>query len=168
MENENVKKRKLKLNFFDLVIIVVVVALAGAYAVHRIGGGSAVDTSSVKTRELVYTLQIDDLNENTLPLVHKGDELMDKVKKYEIGTVEKVEFFPFERTTEDKENGRYIMVKDPERYSAALTVEVKCQDDGKALIADSGFKIRVGQSVSVVGPGYSGGGYITSIERGEE
>lgn len=168
MENQKSKQGKLKLNFFDLVIIVVVVALAGAYAVHRIGGGSAVDSSSVESKELVYTIQIDDLDENTLPLIHEGDELMDKVKKYKIGSVQKVEFFPYERTTEDKDNGRYILVKDPERYSAALTVKVECKDDGMTLKADSGFEIRVGQGISLVGPGYSGGGYIIGIERGDD
>ena len=34
--------------------------------------------------------------------------------------------------------------------------------------ADSGFEIRVGQGISLVGPGYSGGGYIIGIERGDD
>ena len=106
--------------------------------------------------------------ENTKTLIHKGDEVIDKVKKYEIGTVQKVEFYPFLRLSEDKETGRYLYAEEPDRCSASLTIKVKCQDDGDALTADSGFEIRVGQNVSLVGPGYSGAGYITNIERVED
>ena len=168
MENENRKPGKLKINFFDIVIIVVVVALAGAYAIHRIGGGSAVNSSSTETRELTYQLEITDLDENTKALIHEGDEVIDKVKKYEIGTVQKVEIYPFLRLTEDKENGRYFYTEEQDRCNALLTIKVKCQDDGDTLTADSGYEIRVGQNVSLVGPGYSGAGYITNIERVED
>ena len=165
MENENGKHRKLKVNFFDFVIIAVVIALAAAYAVHRIGGGSAVSTSSSETRELTYTVEITDLDENTKAMIHKGDGLIDKVKKYEIGTVEDVKFYPFRRLTEDKDSGRYIYAEEPDRCNASLTVKVKCTDDGTTLTADSGFEIRVGQGVSLIGPGYSGAGYIINVER---
>ena len=167
MEQENRKRTKLKINFFDILIIVVVIALAGAYAVHRIGGGSAVNSSSAETRNVVYTLELTDLDENTKSLIHKGDEVIDKVKKYEIGTVQNVEFYPFQRLTENKDSGQYYFVDEADRCSASLTEEVRCQDDGNTLTADSGFEIRVGQSVSLVGPGYSGAGYITGIERDE-
>ena len=169
MENiEKEKHMKLKINFFDLVIIIVVVALAAAYAVHRIGGGSAVSTSSSETRELTYVLEITDLDESTESLIHKGDSLIDKVKKYEIGTVDSVKVYPYQRLTEDKDQGRYFYTEETDRCSAALTVKVKCVDDGDTLTADSGFEIRVGQSVSLVGPGYSGAGYIIGIERGDD
>ena len=168
MEHENAKRGKLKINFFDIIIIAVVVALAGTYAIHRIGGGNAVSTSSTETRELTYTLEITDLDENTRSLIHEGDEVIDKVKKYEIGTVQKVEIYPFRRLTEDKDNGRYFYSEEMDRCNALLTIRVKCQDDGETLTADSGFEIRVGQSVSLVGPGYAGAGYITSIERVED
>lgn len=168
MENEKGKQRKLKINFFDIVIIVVVVALAGAYTIHRAGGGSAVSSKSSESKTLTYTLEITDLDENTKDLIHKGDELIDKVKKYEIGTVQDVVVYPFQRMTEDKDNGRYFFTEDPERCSASLTIKVKCQDDGDSLTADSGFEIRVGQGVSLVGPGYFGAGYITNIERGND
>ena len=168
MENEKEKRMKLKINFFDIVIIILVVALAGAYAVHRMSGGSAVSTSSSETRELTYVLEITDLNESTESLIHKGDKLIDKVKKYEIGTVESVKIYPFQKLSENKEQGRYIYTEETDRCSAALTVKVKCVDNGDTLTADSGFEIRVGQNVSVVGPGYFGAGYIIGIDRGDD
>ncbi len=168
MEKETNKLKKLKINFFDIVIIIVVIALAGAYAVHRAGGGSAVGTSTVETKNVVYQLEITNLDKNTESLIKKGDSVMDKVKKYEIGTVQSMEFYPNKRLAEDKTNGRLIYTVEPERYSALLTIEVVCKDDGETLTSESGFEIRVGQGVSLVGPGYSGAGYITSIERDDE
>jgi hypothetical protein len=168
MEKETNILKKLKINFFDIVIIIVVIALAGAYAVHRMGGGSAVGSSAVETKKIVYKLEITDLDKNTEGLIKKGDSVMDKVKKYDVGTVKSVEFYPSKRLAEDKENAALVYTEEPDRYSALLTIEVVCKDDGDTLTSESGFEIRVGQGVSLVGPGYSGAGYITSIERDDK
>lgn len=170
MENENKQRRKLKISFFDILIMIIVIVLAGGFVVCRAGGGLDFNKKSSDSTEtqITYTVEITDLDPSTKDLIHKGDLLIDKVKKYELGNVKKVETYPFERMTNDKINKKFVNTPDPERISALLTVKVNGSETETALTADSGFEIRVGEGVSLVGPGYVGAGYITSIERTDD
>ncbi len=161
MEVKETKKRW-KINFFDIVIIILVIALAAGFLYFRSSRQAADDSTMV---DITYELELNDLNENTQGMIKEGDVLIDKVKRFEIGEVQSVEFVPFERQVEDIENGQIVSSEVPDRVSARITLKVPCQDNGATLTADSGFEIRIGKSVSVLGAGYSGAGYITGIER---
>lgn len=165
-ENSNTQpeKRRWKISFFDIIIIVLVIALAGAYVVHKTHSTS---DGGAQTAEVTYTVEITDLEKNTEGMIKKGDSLIDKVKKYNIGKVQSVDFYPYEKSTLDENTNQYVNSVVPDRYSAAIVVKTDCVDNGASLTADGGFPIKVGHEVSLVGPGYSGSGYIISIERGD-
>ena len=169
MENETSKnqpeKRRWKVNFFDIIIIVIVIALAGGYVVYKTHNSSSGGT---QMRDVTYTVEITDIDESTMGMINEGDSLIDKVKKYQIGTVQSVKFYPCVKGVADKENNQYVYSEVPGRYSAAITVKVQCVDNGATLTADGGFPVRVGHETSILGPGYAGSGYIISIERGDD
>lgn len=166
MENGNSKaqpeKKGWKVNFFDIIIIVLVIALAGAFVVYK---NHKASSGAAAKKEITYTVEITDLEKNTEGMIKKGDTLVDKVKKYNIGTVESSKFYPYEKSSIDQETNEYKMSEVPDRYSAAITVKVECEDNGASYVADGGFPVRVGHEVSLLGPGYSGSGYIIGIER---
>ena len=67
----------------------------------------------------------------------------------------------------DQETKTYVMAELDGYEDVYVTVESTCTSSDEALLLDSGYDIRVGQTAYVRGPGYMGSGPVTAIERGE-
>ena len=165
MENNSApQKFKWKINLFDIIIILIILAV-GAFALWYFYKPADASNASVSADGTVtYIAEFTDLPKNTADLIKSGDLLTDNVQKKTVGTVKSVEVFPFTISTKDYETGNMFDSVVPDKYAAKVTIEAPCTENEKEIQVD-GYTVRVGNEISFVGPGYSGVGYIISIER---
>ena len=156
--------RKYRVSIFDIVIIilVIVLALGFIYMRNHSSGGAA------NVIEQTYQIEISDINPNTVGMIQPGDPVIDKVKKIDMGEVVSVEYVPQKISTVDMENHRMVESVLPGKESAIITMKAECTDDGTKIATTGGYGLAVGTRVSMIGPGYSGAGYIITMDRGEE
>ena len=156
---------KISFNLFDIIIIIVVIALAAGFAVFQMRSGSSGSQAGMKTVQ--YQVAITGLTAGTGEMIREGDKIVDKVKKNGMGTVVSSEFYPMTKEVVDLETGNTLYNEVPDEYSALITIEAECTDTESALTTDGGFVVRAGEDASIIGPGYSGGGFIVNVMRGE-
>lgn len=159
------KKFKLKINVLDVIIIALVI-VAG-FVLLKLGnadGGGAAVLSSGTPVTVRYNLELSNLTPGTGSLIKPGDSLMEVTEKRSIGKVISVEIEPYRVTSKDMYTGNFILTEVPDRETAQVVVELAANDTGSEIDA-SGFVLRAGENLPVTGPGYSGAGLVTSIER---
>lgn len=166
MEDNAPRRRiKIKLNLFDIVIICL--ALAAAAAFYFITSGSGISDISSEQTTVKYTIQLDDAVEGTGEMVEIGDELIDNIKNYSIGTVTSVEFSQSTALVENYMSGGLVESPVPERERITICLEAPAIETDRNITVGGGFVIRAGNNVSIVGPGYAGVGYIIHVERSD-
>ena len=160
MEQNNHKFR-LRLNLFDAVVLLVILAAGAALAWFGLRG-----TPSAVSQETVrYTVLFQRMQEGSGALIQPGDQLVDTVKNYRIGTVVSAEITPAQIQTFDQEEGVFRMVDVPGYEDVYVTVDSAATGTEEALLLDGGYDLRVGQTTYVRGPGYMGSGPVTEIVR---
>ena len=165
MEQNNHKFR-LRLNLFDAIVLVVVLLAAAAFGYLTLKD-KGTDASAPTTQTVQYTVLFQKMNESGSQMVKAGDQLEDTVKNYRMGTVVSVERKTAMVQVLDQETKTYVMAELDGYEDVYVTVESTCTSTDEALLLDSGYDIRVGQTAYVRGPGYMGSGPVTTIERGE-
>ncbi len=163
---ENNKKRRISFNFFDVIIILLVVVLAAGFVYYQSRNRSS--GGSFGTGTVRYQVEINNLKSEMTDLISVGDTIVDKIKKQEMGTVVAIDVYPQKREAVDMTTGNTRYTEVPDTYVALLTLETDCKNTDDALTAPSGYVVRVGTSVSALGPGYGGGGYVVNILREDE
>ena len=167
MEKES-KQRRSIFNLFDLALIVIAIALGivlylGAHRDEEPAAGTVGLTESrVNVR---YTLEISEAEEFVTELVKEGEPLVDREKKYNLGTIESVEVGPAVRSVIDYETGVQRLSEVPGRYRVLITVTTEGVADERNITVDGGFVVRVGKSVLGKVPGGIFTGTIVAIER---
>ena len=151
-------------NLFDIIVIVIIVALAILLFFIR-EERTAQESTSAGT--VTYTLELVGMQNGAADLIGEGDQLVDKVKKYNIGTVVSVEVMPTYRQVYDYVNGGLVESLVDDQQTAIIVVEAECTESSSQITVDGGYVIRAGLTASVRGPGYWGTGYIMSVDRGE-
>ena len=162
---ENKSGRRISLNFFDILIIIIVIALAAGLIYMKTRGSSEGQASEAST--VTYEIEISNLSKDTENLIQSGDNIIDKVKKQEMGKVVSSEFYPMKKESVNLQTGDTLYAEVPGLYSAKITLEAECSDTGSSLITGGGFEVRTGTEVSILGPGYGGSGYVINVIRGE-
>ena len=167
MENNPSPRRiKLRLNLFDTIFIICAICLAVFILVNSSRSNSGAGLISSGSREkIVYTIELQGMINNAAELIKPGDSLVDKVEQRAIGTVVSVELVQAMTSSKDYVTGDRIITELPERTDAIITVEAQATVTDSQISVD-GFAIRAGTRISVNGPLYNGGGYITYIDRG--
>ena len=161
---EENKKRRSILNLFDIVVILVALALAAVLLIPR---QSASDSPDAESGTVRYTIELTGMQNGSAELIQEGDSLVDRIKRYSIGTVQSVEVTNTLRQVEDYENGVVRYVESSTLQTAILVIEAPCTQTDTQITVSGGYAIRVGLPVSVLGPGYYGTGYILAVERGQ-
>ena len=100
--------------------------------------------------------------------IQPGDQLVDTVKNYKMGTVVSVRSEPALVQVLDQETRSYVDAVLEGFEDVYVTVESTCTDSEEALLLDGGYDFRVGQTTYVRGPGYMGSGPVTEIVREAE
>lgn len=162
MERDKKKGRSL-FNVFDIVLIVIAVALAAVIFLSR--GSSSALTLEPRSVTVHYTVEIRELDQDFRDVVAPGDAVMDRIKKYNIGTVESVSYGEAVRSVEDFEAGikRLAPVPGCLRMDIAITAQATVSDS--AITVDGGYDVRVGAEANIATPGFSGTGVIIAVER---
>ncbi len=156
-------KRKIRISLFDIVIVILIIAMAAGFLILRNHGSGEQNSSS----ELVYKIELNNLDESCQGMVNTGDRIIDKIKKNDMGEVVGVEYYPYREFSYDNVNHMKVYTDVPGKITACITLKSDCTDSGASIKTSGGFEVSVGTSVSVIGPGYSGAGYIIFIDRGD-
>jgi len=164
-ENAGTKKIKWKLNLFDIIFISC--ALIAAILLLRFTGQTAGSVSvlpSGSQETIIYTIELQGMIDQAAELIKPGDSLIDKVEKRALGTILSVELIPSKTIQKNFYTGDYNVVVIPERTDAIIIATAQGIVTDNQISVD-GFVIRVGTRVSVNGPLYHSGGFITDIVR---
>lgn len=162
MEN-NPKKRRWRLNLFDIIFILCAVIIAAVIVISSGGLGSGSMLSSGAQEKVVYTIELQSMVGDGMNYIKAGDALVDRVEKRPIGTVVSVRLEQSKASMKD-ETGERHMVDVPGRTTAIVTVTADATVT-ESSISVGGFIVRVGTWLSVNGPLYHGTGFIVDIER---
>ena len=164
METQKNKRPRWKMNGFDIIIIAVVLVAAAAvlFVWNTFGqsGGTATNAKPV-----YYTIELEKMVGDTADAVKEGDTIVDSAKKYVMGTVVSVTVVPATETKTDLTTGNTVVSEIPGKKTAIIELLCDCNESDSALVATSGYVIRIGTEVQAAGPGYAGLGYIVAIDR---
>lgn len=168
MEKENKKGRSI-INLFDIVLIVIALVLGAALFLSSRGSAGEQDTPSLSGNRtpVRYSIELSSVEQNVVDLFKEGDPLVDREKKYNIGTIESVEVSPGRRLVNDYENNRQIYVEEPGRYLLTVTVITEGVIDERNITLDGGYILRIGKTVYGKLPGGVFQGTVVAIEREE-
>lgn len=166
----NEKKGILKfLNLFDIIVIVVIAVLAAVliFVGKEAEANKNADAGAEKEGTVTYVIEFKKMGNGSEKLIKVGDQLVDKIKKYSIGTVVDVEVKDAVGMKENIIDGTVSETEYPEGKDVYVTVEAPCTENEYSIVVGGGYIVRVGKSASVRGPGYSSPGYIVDVVRGD-
>lgn len=163
MEQNNPKFR-LRLNLFDGIVLVLALAV-GAFLLWSTLKPSAPAAGDSPAATVRYTVRFQRWIEGTGDLVQEGDELVDNIKNYELGSVVSAEIVPAMSQQLDHESRQYVQTPIPGYEDVLVTVESPCTMNGESITLGGGYKLRVGSTAYIRGEGYMASGPIISIER---
>ena len=155
----NKPKFRFRLNLFDSIVLVLALAV-GAFLVW-----SAIKPAAAPVQ---YTIRFQKMIQGVSERIKPGDQLVDTVKNYELGTVVSVETVPAQALIQDHEDKAFVLAGIEGYEDALVTVEAPYTEGEDSLLLGGGFKLRVGVTAYVRGSGYMGSGPVVSIERGEQ
>lgn len=162
-----------RLNLFDLLLVVLAVAVVAAAAAfqHQQRQLDAAEAGKnlnevLESTQVRFVLQLRELSGEVAQSVQPGDVLYEHSKHLELGTVEAVTVSPGQETVLNEQTGEYVTVDIPDKYTADITVVSQGSQSEKRIATSSDYNVRVGTGLRVYGPGYYGGGYIISVDRG--
>lgn len=167
----NTPKFRLRLNLFDGIVLIAALAV-GAFLLWTAlkpaapaaeGAGTAEAASTVR-----YTVRFQKWLEGTNVLIQEGDQLVDNIKNYALGSVISSETAPAESLLLDHNSRQYILSDLAGYEDVLVTVESPCTMNEESIILDGGYILRVGAIAYIRGEGYMASGPIISIEREEQ
>ena len=161
------QKFRFKLNLFDGIVLVLALAVAAFLAYTALKPAAPVeDTSAPAASSVVYTVRFNKMMEGTETLVEPGDELMDAIKNYKLGTVLSAEAVPATTRVVDEVNRKVVRAEIPGYVDMLVTVRSDaCTMGESSLILDGGFVLRTNITAYIKGEGYMASGPIINIER---
>ena len=161
------QKFRFKLNLFDGIVLVLALAVAAFLAYTALKPAAPVeDTSAPAASSVVYTVRFNKMMEGTETLVEPGDELMDAIKNYKLGTVLSAEVVPATTRVVDEVNRKVVRAEIPGYVDLLVTVRSDaCTQGDSSLMLDGGYVLRTNITAYIKGEGYMASGPIISIER---
>lgn len=151
-------------NVFDLVLIGIAVLTLAVLVIVRTGGGD--DTGPVSTSQKIrYTVEVSGISFGAADNVKPGDEMVDRIKKYDMGTVESVTVEPYMKSVPDFDSGEVVLAEVPDQQTAYIVVVANATVSDTAILVDGGYSVKVGLAVNVKVPGLAGTGHIVAVER---
>ena len=159
------KKFQLKLNLFDTVILAVALCavLILGYMMLKPAPQQQEDGPVVNTVE--YVVRFNKMIEGAGALIQPGDELVDTIKNYNLGTVVGVEILPCQVPVIDNENKKTVNAVVEGYEDVLVTVRGTGSMSESCFVLDGGYNLRVDTITYVKGNGYMGSGPVVSIVR---
>lgn len=164
---ENYPRGSATVDFFFFLALILCVAFAVSALVSLIGWKKRTDTEKI-----IYTVKISHISDEVAKKIREGDDVIDSVGKYSIGTVKKIEITktkiePY-YTSDDGISGEGDE-KDAGYSDITVFISAYSTNDGNDITSD-GYVIKVGRKMYLRFPYFSGEGICTSIrdDKAEE
>ena len=162
------QKFRFKLNLFDGIVLVVALAVAAflAFTALKPAAPAAEESAAPTASSVVYTIKFHKMIEGTETLVEVGDQLVDNIKNYKLGTVIATEAIPATERIVDEVNRQMVCAEIPGYVDLLVTVRSDaCTVGDSSLVLDGGFVLRTNINAYIKGEGYMASGPIINIER---
>ncbi len=154
--NNHIEKKKLYLNFIDVILVAVILASVAAL-VFFLRERRIVADPNGETAEIVYQVEVSPMREEFRNLVAVGDAVVHTVSAKAIGTVSDVAYSQCLYTGTDSVTGLPVTSSYPGKITMVLTVTVT------ATITDTGYEVGgqpliLGEALSIRTPHFVGSG----------
>lgn len=167
------KKRRRLFVFLDILLLVAIVA-AVFFLILLLTPLNPFSGNKSEACEITYTIELADVDKEVYTLLQKGDTVTDAETGKVIGeivTVDQREYaeYVFDQTESAREDGRYVMVKEPvaNRYTVTLTVRATAEyTEGEGFEVER-CRIAVGRAYALHFPRYAGEGECITLKRVE-
>ena len=162
------QKFRFKLNLFDGIVLVLALCVGAflGYTYFKPAPAPVEEAGVVTTSTVRYVVKFQKMMEGTETLVEPGDQLIDNIKNYKLGTVVSTEAIPCTTRVEDHVNKQVVRAEVPGHVDLLVTVESDRATLGSdAVVLDGGYNLRVNSTAYIKGEGYMASGPIMYIER---
>ena len=162
------QKFRFKLNLFDGIVLVLALCVGAflGYTYLKPAPAPTEEAGVVTTSTVRYTVKFQKMMEGTETMVEPGDQLVDNIKNYKLGTVVSTEVVPCTTRVEDHVNKQVVRAEVPGHVDLLVTVESDRATLGAdAVVLDGGYKLRVNSTAYIKGEGYMASGPVMFIER---
>ena len=162
------QKFRFKLNLFDGIVLVLALCVGAflGYTYLKPAPAPTEEAGVVTTSTVRYTVKFQKMMEGTETMVEPGDQLVDNIKNYKLGTVVSTEVGPCTTRVEDHVNKQVVRAEVPGHVDLLVTVESDRATLGAdAVVLDGGYKLRVNSTAYIKGEGYMASGPVMFIER---
>lgn len=156
-------------NLFDLGLIAVAVILAAVLVISGRQTAAEVveeDAGGEKT-QVRYTVELSSLNEDFSDIIKPGDTVIERSKRYSLGTVEDVQVSETTRNVFDYANEVYIKAPVEGYVNLRVTISGSAVIKDDAIYLDDAELLRVGRSVNMLLGKVASAATVMEIERGE-
>lgn len=161
----NKPKFRLRLNLFDGIVLVLALCV-GALLLWMALKPSTGEQSAAPTSSTVrYTVRFQRWPEGTSSIIEAGDQIVDNIKNYAMGTVVSYETVPAVNQVLDSVNHKYVQAEVEGFEDILVTVESPCTESDQGFILGGGYELRVGVTTYIKGEGYMASGPVVSVER---
>lgn len=155
-------KRKIKVNFIDILILVVVlIALAlltYIFVLNKAEEDKEHDLVTVK-----YVVEVSQVKDEFVNFIKKGAEVYNNTGKKKLGTIEACEVREATYIGKDQENGKLVLSIVEGYKNVYVTIEAQAYLDDYRYVIE-GMDIYVGAYINMLMPDISCGGYCFSFE----
>ena len=162
------QKFRFKLNLFDGIVLAAALAVAAfmAFTALKPAAPAVEEAAAPTASSVVYTVKFTKMIEGTETLVEPGDQLVDNIKNYKLGTVVSTQATPATKRVVDEVNHKVVSAEIPGYVDLLVTVRSDaCTMGDTSLILDGGFILRTNTTAYIKGEGYMASGPIMFIER---
>ena len=154
-------KFKKKFNFIDIFIILIVL-LAGIIGIKLIKKAEVITPSTIS---VTYKYKSDEQEPEIADMIEENTDVYDSIKNYYIGKIIKKEVTPATRELFDEESNQFKVSEVEGKSNVVLTIEANATVQGKDILLDNQYDLKVGNQAYLKGKGYATKGYIIGIER---
>lgn len=153
--------RAFRINFVDILITVV---LAGAitFGAFMIASAFGVDTSEKTDFTMLYTLQFKGIEREYADKIAVGDTVVEAAKRFNLGTVTKVDVEPYIKEVFDEETGTLVPAVHPDLVTMNVTLSADCYLSGGSYYIN-GSRVAVGTGISIHAKNFAGTGYVSAM-----
>lgn len=158
------KKRNGSWNLMDVLLLLIAIVVIGAIVYLFSPFSWLKNMTSKKEVSIQYTVELSDLDEAFLDKIQENHCVVDSVSKSDIGTVAAVDYNN-KYTELQCVDGAGVLVKYPNRYNVIVTISVTADYIEGEGYSVNGFRLAVGEKMSLRFPDYAGEGYCIGLMR---
>lgn len=153
--------RVFRINVVD-ILITIVLAAAITFGAFMISSAFGVDASAKTDFVVQYTLQFKGLESKYADKIAVGDTVVEAAKRFNIGTVSRVDVVPYVKDVFNDETGEMAPAVHPDLVTVNVTLTSGCYRSGDSYYI-SGMRISVGTGISIHAKNIACTGYVSAM-----